>query len=266
MKIFKLFILFFLFFCANSFSQKVIKHQVKSGESIYFIAKKYKVTESEIYDLNPKLKGGVLALKTEVKIPNKKYKQEDKKPKTEEKKPETENKQVVIVEKNTSGNTHIVAPKETLYSISKKYGVSMETICELNPELKTGTLKLGSKLKLPENDKEIVTEKPVTNKEEIREVIKETKAEELEENVALIHKVQPKESLYKISRIYNVSVKDLQELNPKMGTELPIGYELIVKKGKKPEENVVLVPNINTQNEVVEVKPLSMENMSKAAF
>ena len=63
------FILFFL--TASLFSQKNTKHTVVEGESIYVIAKKYGVTESDIYELNPKAKGALLQLKTVLLIPNK---------------------------------------------------------------------------------------------------------------------------------------------------------------------------------------------------
>ena len=73
-------ITFLLFFISTAvFSQKTIKHTVASGESIYSIAKKYKVSESDIYELNPKVKGALLQLKTTLVIPNKNYKKEDKK-------------------------------------------------------------------------------------------------------------------------------------------------------------------------------------------
>ena len=144
----------------------------------------------------------------------------------------------------------------------------METLCDLNPALKTGPLKMGSKLKLPENDTvKNADEKVVTEKQlEIIQDIKEAKSSEMSDNVTMVHKVLPKETLYKISKIYKVSVKDLQILNPAIGTDLPVGYELIVKKGSKPEENVVEIPESNPTNEVVDVKPLSVENSSKASF
>ena len=73
MKLFcKYFIVLLLLSCSTSFAQKVIKHKVKSGESIYSIARKYDVTDDDIYELNPRLKGKVLGLKTIVEIPNKK--------------------------------------------------------------------------------------------------------------------------------------------------------------------------------------------------
>jgi cell wall-associated NlpC family hydrolase len=265
MQFFKYFIVVFLFCSCISFGQKVIKHKVKSGESIYSIARKYDVTEKEIYELNPKLKGQVLGLKTVVEIPNKKYKEEVKKPK--------ESKKEVLVAVPTNAPvevsnelylTHLVTPKQTLYSISKSYGVSMETICELNPELKTGNLKIGAKLKIPNVHYNPNAVQEVKNTP--KEIIQETKVVENAQVNTVIHKVQPKETLYRISKQYGVSVKELQLMNPNIGSGLPIGYDLVVKKGVDLPIHTADPTVSETPKEVVEVQPLSLENMSKADF
>lgn len=265
MQFFKYFIVVFLFCGFTSFGQKVIKHKVKSGESIYSIARKYDVTEKEIYELNPNLKNKVLGLKTIVEIPNKKYKEEAKKPK--------EPKKEVLVSAPTNAPvevangqflTHLVTPKQTLYSISKLYGVSMETICDMNPELKTGNLKIGAKLKIPNThyNPNVVEEVKNTTKVPVEEpkVVENTQA------TKVIHKVQPKETLYRISKQYGVSIRELQLMNPSIGSGLPVGYDLIVKKGSDlPISSPDPIVN-ETPKEVVEVQPLSLENMSKAEF
>src|SRR6478672_307175 len=164
MKFYSIIITFLLFFSANVFAQKAIKHKVKPGESIYAIGKKYDVSVSEIYDLNPKLKGAVLSLKTEVKIPNKNYKPEVKKATPAK-------KEAPVVTETTA--THLVERKETIYSISKKYGISMESLCEMNPELKTGNLKSGMKLKLAAVTPESIPTKSETEKAESKSVVEE---------------------------------------------------------------------------------------------
>lgn len=263
MKSLQIILFFLLAINFNSFSQKIIKHTVKSGESIYLIAKKYNVTEAEVFELNPKLKGAILPLKAVVQIPNKNFKTKQKSQLAEKSKLKDKKDTNSEVLKNST--THLVTAKETIYSISKKYQISMEALCELNPELKTSTLKVGSRLLLPNNNEVPKVEKE--DKKEIQAIITDTKSEEIQENVSLTHKVLPKETLYKISRIYKVSVKDLQDLNPSIGSDLPIGYELVIKKGSKPEDNIVVVPeNTTSTNDVVPIKPLSIENMSKAAF
>jgi len=253
-----LFILIAFFVSANSFAQKIIKHNVKSGESIYSIAKKYDVTQAEIFDLNPKLKGAVLGLKEEVKIPNKKYKPEEKKPKV------AKNELVVVAkaEKTSSSEpyiTHKVESKETLYSLAKKYNVSMESICDLNPELKTGNLKVGAKLKFVNpNPTPAVTENSVAETQKVEEIA----------NVNVVHKVLPKETLYKISKQYNVKIDELVKLNPGVENGLPVDYLLIVKKGSGTNAVIEEAESKATETASAEIenKVIPVGNLAKAQF
>ena len=253
-----LFILTAFFVSANSFAQKIIKHNVKSGESIYSIAKKYDVTQAEIFDLNPKLKGAVLGLKEEVKIPNKKYKPEEKKPKV------AKNEVVVVAktEKTSTSEpyiTHKVESKETLYSLAKKYNVSMESICDLNPELKTGNLKVGAKLKFVNpNPTPAVTENSVAETQKVDEIA----------NVNVVHKVLPKETLYKISKQYNVKIDELVKLNPGVENGLPVDYLLIVKKGSGTNAVIEEAESHATETASAEIenKVIPVGNLAKAQF
>ena len=253
-----LFILIAFFVSANSFAQKIIKHNVKSGESIYSIAKKYDVTQAEIFDLNPKLKGAVLGLKEEVKIPNKKYKPEEKKPKV------AKNEVVVVAktEKTSSSEpyiTHKVESKETLYSLAKKFNVSMESICDLNPELKTGNLKVGAKLKFVNpNPTPAVTENSVAETQKVEEIA----------NVNVVHKVLPKETLYKISKQYNVKIDELVKLNPGVENGLPVDYLLIVKKGSGTNAVIEEAESKATETASAEIenKVIPVGNLAKAQF
>lgn len=45
--------------------------------------------------------------------------------------------------------THVVAPKETVYGISRRWGITQEQLLEYNPELKTSVLKIGMSLRIP---------------------------------------------------------------------------------------------------------------------
>ena len=253
-----LFILTAFFVSANSFAQKIIKHNVKSGESIYSIAKKYDVTQAEIFDLNPKLKGAVLGLKEEVKIPNKKYKPEEKKPKV------AKNEVVVVAktEKTSTSEpyiTHKVESKETRYSLVKQYNVSMESICDLNPELKTGNLKVGAKLKFVNpNPTPAVTENSVAETQKVDEIA----------NVNVVHKVLPKETLYKISKQYNVKIDELVKLNPGVENGLPVDYLLIVKKGSGTNAVIEEAESKATETASAEIenKVIPVGNLAKAQF
>jgi cell wall-associated NlpC family hydrolase len=142
-------LLIFLLVLTNSFvfSQAVSTHKVTKGESIYAIAKKYNVKERAIYKLNPKVKGKLLRLNTILQIPNKEIKVEVK----------TENIDTSFVQK------HIVISGETLYGISKKYGISFQELKRINPSV-VSKLPIGYVLTI----KEVSTiPEPVLNEIEI---------------------------------------------------------------------------------------------------
>lgn len=261
MKLFQI-ITFFLFFCSGIvFSQKTIKHTVVSGESIYSIAKKYDVSESDIFELNPKSKGTLLQLKTVLLIPNKKSK--------------SKNNKEVSSSKN-SNETHIVESGESLYKIAKKYDISLEKLKELNPDIKPESIQIGDKIvvsakKVKEAHKEKETpkeNKPKETKTVVAEVANPVNPTNMDSNLCTdelgnkVHTVTKGETLYRLSKKYKVSVKDLEEMNPEIIANLPIGYEVVIKKGD--------VELSKHQNEIVnspkEVEELSPENMSKAEF
>ena len=255
MKLFQI-ITFFLFFCSGVvFSQKTIKHIVVSGESIYSIAKKYDVSESDIYELNPKSKGALLKLKTVLLIPNRKSKSKS-------------NKEVSSSKNATE--THIVESGESLYKIAKKYDISLEKLKELNPNIKPESIQIGDKIVVSaKKEKETPKEnKPKETKTVVAEVANPVNPTNMDSNLCTdelgnkVHTVTKGETLYRLSKKYKVSVKDLEEMNPEIIANLPIGYEVVIKKGD--------VELSKHQNEIVkspkEVEELSPENMSKAEF
>lgn len=250
MKLFQI-ITFFLFLCSGRvFSQKTIKHIVVSGESIYSIAKKYDVSESDIYDLNSKSKGALLQLKTVLLIPNKKSKSKI-------------NKEVTL-SKNSS-QTHIVESGESLYKIAKKYDISLEKLKELNPDIKPESIQIGDKIVVSVKKETPKEKKPKETKTVVAEVSNPTNIDAnlcTDELGNKVHTVTKGETLYRISKKYKVSVKDLEEMNPEIIANLPIGYEVVIKKGNVELEN--------HQKDLVEAtkvnEELSPENMSKAEF
>ncbi|WP_291136046.1 peptidoglycan endopeptidase [Flavobacterium sp. UBA7663] len=223
------------------------------GESIYSIAKKYKVSESDIYELNPKSKGALLQLKTVLLIPNKKSKSKSK------------DKREVNSSKNLSSETHIVESGESLYKIAKKYDISLEKLKELNPDIKPEAIQIGDKIVISAKKESPKEKKPKETKIVVAEVLNPTNMDAnlcTDELGNKVHTVTKGETLYKLSKKYKVSVKDLEEMNPEIVANLPIGYEVIVKKG-----NVELEKNQNIVVEASkEIEELSPENMSKAEF
>ena len=246
--------LFFIFFFSITFvfSQESIKHKVVSGESIYAIAKKYKVTEADIYQLNPKVKGAVLQLNTIILIPNK----------------NKNNKQIAT--EVVGVEEHIVQKGETFFSISKKYNISIGKLKERNPNLNDRGLQIGAKINL----------KPI----ESYQVAVTSTANSIGNDVDF-HIVQPKETKFGIAKKYGLTIAELEALNPEIVSNLPVGFQLVLKKGitnSKPNEIVVQNENLVSEeladdsldvfvqeadkNEIVDVAPMSLDNTFKADF
>lgn len=261
------YILFFL--SASLFSQKNTKHTVVEGESIYVIAKKYGVTESDIYELNPKAKGALLQLKTVLLIPNKSKKAAIS----------VEKKKKLTSRNSESTEIHTAIAGESLYVIAKKYGISLEKIKEINPTLNPDAIQIGDKINIIPSKKTITekkskvpskvekpsatitTPKPVVSKPEVSVQVSITPMVCEDELGNTIHTVQKGETLYKISKLYNVKLKVLKELNEEVVENLPEGYLLIVKLG-----NLELAKHENIVVERPNVALISLENMSKVDF
>lgn len=190
-----------LMFATSVFAQNYTKHKVAKGETITQIAQKYKVTPYDIYKLNPDSQNGIqpdaiLLI-----------------PKSIEK--EVKNDAV----KSSSTKIHEVQPKQTLYSISKEYNVSIEELQEENPFLKTDGLQPGQKLTIPSEFKF------VTHKAKIRTT----------------HEVVAGDTKYSISKKYDISVEELEKQNPEIKDNLPVGFKLKINSSEKPASTADIV-------------------------
>jgi len=107
---------------------------------------------------------------------------------------------------------HQAEPKETLYSITKRYGVSLEDLYTLNPSLKINGLKMYDKIYVPLLKKK--------KKQETEKIIEERNS---------IHIVQSGETLFAISRKYNITVDTLAAINQLENAQISIGDTLFIK-------------------------------------
>ena len=109
---------------------------------------------------------------------------------------------------------HKVAPKETLYSLVKKYNTNFATVETLNPSLANGNsdIKVGQVVKFPKNT-------PVTPEKKVASSSKP---------VSTVHTVKPNETVFSISRMYNVDISNLAEANKITSNTIRVGEKLIV--------------------------------------
>lgn len=178
-------------------AQNFSTHPVKAGETVESIAKRYFVSASDIYSLNPDAKKG-LKPNTVLIIPISKA-----------------NKPTVTVTKELEGfRTHKTKRKETLYSLSKKYGVSEDDIKKYNKFLYANTLRKGDKLQIP-IIKEVQVVEEVTNSQP--------------------YIVKAKEGKWRIAYKFGITLEELAALNPNMGDVLQEGQQINVPNVEKQD-------------------------------
>jgi LysM repeat protein len=111
-------------------------HRVKRKETLYGISRQYTVDINRLLELNP---GVDLGLKPGVEL---------RIPPNDIDEPATA---IAEPDENDGWQKHKVAPGETLYSISKQYGVSQKSIVSLNMGLEEG-LRAGEEILIPVKD------------------------------------------------------------------------------------------------------------------
>lgn len=131
--------------------KKYYLHIVLKGETVYGISKDFNTSVKDIVLENPKAIDGINpgdTLHIPVFIPGPVPPSSGGISQT----PDTS-------DKNGPYIYHKVAPKETLYSLTREYKVSVAVLDSLNPDLKTKGLKAGSFLRIPNKNARSVVQK-----------------------------------------------------------------------------------------------------------
>ncbi len=108
-------------------------HVIKPGETLYSLARRYGVKPEDLYRHNPDIEENDLQVGQEIKILKRKAKDEE------------------LIQRSRSSNFyfHEVQRKETLYAVSKFYGVSIDSILKYNPKLRKEGLNVRQVVKVP---------------------------------------------------------------------------------------------------------------------
>lgn len=133
--------------------------------------------------------------------------------------------------------SHTVVKGDTPYNIAKKYGLTIDELVKLNPSVKDGKLAIGEVLKLKTDkaaaqpSKAAVLPKPV-NTSQLGKIV-----------------IQPKQTIYGITKQYRISETDLRKINPELDSHMKIGDEISlplesIKKygGNQQQATPVVVP------------------------
>lgn len=188
--------------------KKFIIHTVEKGHTLYAISKKYSVTVEDIVKENQQASMGV-KVGDRLRIPF------DRIDKSEAKNP------APTIEKDYL--LHTVVKKETLYSISKRYGVEPSDIIEANPET-AGNLREGLSLKIPVSRAKQV---PAVN------------LTPADDGATMTHTVQKQETLYSLSKTYNVTVDEIKSANGGLSQGLREGMVIRIPKASEARQNTM---------------------------
>ncbi|MBO5150756.1 MAG: LysM peptidoglycan-binding domain-containing protein, partial [Methanobrevibacter sp.] len=170
-----------------------ITYTVKSGDNLYDIANKYNTSVNSIKNLN-NLTSNFLSIGQVLKIP-------------------TDSSQIV----GPNYITYIVRRGDSLYSIARKFDMTVDELIRLN-NLKSNVLNIGQSLKVKVAEFQLPSE------------IKECFGMGYSEPTYQTYTVKSGDSLYIIAKKFNTSVDNLVLLNNLASNNLQIGQVLKIKE------------------------------------
>ena len=145
-----------------------------------------------------------------------------------------------IVYQGKSYYLHTVKAKETLFSICKAYGVSVDEVKVLNDK-KENTLSIGEVLRIP--------------------VVEPFKSID---DKFYYHRMKPKETLYSLSRKFNIKMKRILKDNPEYDVSRPIAEGSVVKLALKQIDRNVLEAELHWEKrQAKEIQQVRSEEMEK---
>ena len=208
-------------------SDSYFLHTITKGQSLYSIASMYNVTTADIIKLNPgsseQIKAG-----ERLKIP----------------------------QKNAGSGQqtfHTIQAGETLYKLTQRYGVTAQHICKANPGLSAENFRIGQVIVIPAQTES--SEETIINEVKSAGTVSSASTP-LKPKCRDMHRVERKETIYSISRLYGITEAELIAANPELRTEkLKKGKFLCIPytsagNNQKEQEQPVSPTTIPTDNEL----------------
>jgi LysM repeat protein len=196
-------------------------YQVLAKDNLFSIARQFNVSVEDLEFSNIEILKDGLQIGENIQIPNKK---------------KTLNGQARII--NSETIFHVVEAKETKYSITKKYGISIEQLETQNPEIING-LVIGNKLAI--NVKQI---KPKSDNEELmialaekQAVIEKSKAKTLEIEDLQDKLIVQKQMNQKVLKVNSLKV-NLNEIDETKGGSAK-KLKLVLEANKNIQEILI---------------------------
>lgn len=173
-----------------------VLYRVEPKETLYSISNSYNVSVEELVKHNPETEAG-LKEGAILRIPYR---------------PEAEE----------AGVYHLVEKSETLYSIARRYGISVADLKAWN-NLPTDAINLGDKLRV-----EAPSQAPGSNRTGANTAAGTPTGDPLNYAGKIVHTVEPKETLYSVARMFDTTEEKIKEWNRLPSDKLSTGQKLIV--------------------------------------
>ncbi|WP_264529507.1 LysM peptidoglycan-binding domain-containing protein [Flavobacterium sp. N502540] len=226
-----------------------VSHQVVAKESLFSIARQYNVSVLDLENGNKNLLQNGLQVGQTIAIPNKR---------------KTLDGRVRVINQETV--FHVVEPKETKFSIAKKYGISIDQLESQNPEIVNGLI-VGNKLAI--NTKGV---KPTNESEELmialaekQVVVEKTKAKTVELEDLKDRLVVQKEMNQKIIKINDLKI-NLNDMNGSKENSVE-KLRLVLEANKNVQD--VLMAKLDSlvrtmKDDLVDLKRLDVLNVDES--
>ena len=199
--------------------KKYYVHTVKSGDTLYSIAKAYEVGENDIRECNPNVGDG-LRIDQTVKIPV---------PASAIIKANAEKK------RKKDYIVHKVKAGQTLYAIARDYNISVAQLREDNPSVNPQALSVGESLWIRRTAIGSSTEQQAqAEMAEYTNNLNKATSDDGFDN----HVVQPGETIYSLSRRYGITEAEFAQLND-VSQGLKAGAIIRIPKAKEVEQELV---------------------------
>ncbi len=180
-------------------------HQVQAGETLYSIARQYNITVSQLRQWNHLSETDSISIGQKLIVGEEAAKNSiPEKPKTSP---------VPIAPAPQAATEYTVQIGETLYSIARKYGISVGDLRLWNSLAPTDVVKVGQKLLLNDASKSVSDTIQLTPDKPFIE-----------------YEVQPGDTLYKIAKGHGVTVEQLLEWNGKTTPGVSVGEKIKIRK------------------------------------
>jgi len=184
---------------------KFIYHEVIPKETMYSITKSFDITAEELKENNRFLYENGLKIGQVIRIPLK-----------------IDDSELQAKEANTQ--PYLVKPKETKYSISKQFGITIDYLEELNPKIAQNGLQIDDVIVVP------------------------IEAATTIDDAYLIYEVQKLETMYSITRKFGITEDEMLALNPEVSDGIKEG--MLIKVPNLNIEKPLFIDNIPAGTEL----------------